>query len=88
MGRRREPQPALGLAIRRLLDQRDDLTQRALARAADVDEAHLSHIVNGNANPAWGTVRRLSATLGVSVSELAALAEQLERDAESGRSGS
>lgn len=70
-----EPQEALGRAIRELRTERT-LTQRQLADAADVNETWISHIEAGRTNPAWGTVVRIAAALGVSVSELAASAER------------
>jgi transcriptional regulator with XRE-family HTH domain len=72
---RHEPQPALGRAIRTLREQRG-MTQEELAHAADTHPTWISHLESGRNNPAWGTVRRLAAALGVSVSELAALAER------------
>jgi transcriptional regulator with XRE-family HTH domain len=85
MGRRHEPQEALGRAILQLRDERG-LTQVQLAAAADTDGTRISHLENGRTNPAWGTVRRIAAALGVEVSELAALAERLERErADAGR---
>lgn len=78
MGRRLEPQEALGRAVRELRQERD-LTQRQLSKAADVNETWLSHIESGRTNPAWGTVARLAAALGIELSELAALAERLGR---------
>jgi putative transcriptional regulator len=80
MGRRHEPQEALGRAILQLRDERG-MTQAALARAADTDNTRISHLENGRTNPAWGTVRRIAAALDVPVSELAALAEELEGEA-------
>jgi transcriptional regulator with XRE-family HTH domain len=79
MGRRHEPQEALGRAILQLRDERG-MTQAALARAADTDNTRISHLENGRTNPAWGTVRRIAAALGVPVSEIAARAEQLDRE--------
>jgi transcriptional regulator with XRE-family HTH domain len=79
MGRRLEPQEALGRAVRELRRHRG-LTQRELARAADTNETWISHIENGHTNPAWGTVLRLAGALGVRLSELAARAEQIEDD--------
>jgi transcriptional regulator with XRE-family HTH domain len=76
MGRRMEPQEALGQAIRRLRQERA-LTQRELADAADVNETWISHIEAGRTNPAWGTVVRIAVALGVSVSELARRAEDV-----------
>ena len=74
MARRFEPQPALGRAIRHLRLARD-LTQRQLARQADVHPTWLSHLEAGRVNPSWGTVRRIAVALNLRVSELAAEAE-------------
>lgn len=76
MSRRLEPQEALGRAVRELRAERG-LTQRELAQAADTNETWLSHIEAGRTNPAWGTVSRIAAGLGVPVSELARRAERL-----------
>ena len=76
MGRRHEPQEALGQAIRQLRDERG-LKQKELARAADMDVTAISHIERGRSNPAWGTVKRIATALDVPVSEVAARAEQL-----------
>jgi transcriptional regulator with XRE-family HTH domain len=76
MGRRHEPQEALGRAIRQLRDERG-LKQKELARAADMDVTAISHIERGRSNPAWGTVKRMATALDVPVSEVAARAEQL-----------
>jgi transcriptional regulator with XRE-family HTH domain len=78
MGRRHEPQEALGQAIRQLRDARG-LKQKELADAADVNVTAISHIERGRANPAWGTVTRIAAALDVPVSEVAARAERLEQ---------
>ena len=75
MGRRHEPQEALGRAIRQLRDERG-LRQKDLAQAADMNVTAISHIERGRANPAWGTVRRIASALGVPVSEVAARAER------------
>lgn len=76
MGRRHEPQEALGRAIRQLRDERG-LKQKELAQAADVNGTAISHLEHGRVNPSWGTVKRIAAALGVTVSELAARAEQI-----------
>jgi transcriptional regulator with XRE-family HTH domain len=76
MGRRLEPQEALGQAIRELRGQRG-LTQRQLADAADVNETWISHIEAGRTNPACGTVVRIAGALGVPVSALALRGERL-----------
>jgi hypothetical protein len=61
----------------------DQARTRPLARArrprADLHPTWLSHI-EGGSNPAWGTVRRIASALGVEISELASLAEQIERE--------
>ena len=74
-----EPQEALGHAIRELRQDRT-LTQRQLADAADVNETWISHIEAGRTNPAWGTVARIAAGLGVSIAELAQRADRLASD--------
>jgi transcriptional regulator with XRE-family HTH domain len=76
MGRRLEPQEALGQAIRELRGQRG-LTQRQLADAADVNETWISHIEAGRTNPAWGTIVRIATALETTVSRLAERAESL-----------
>jgi XRE family transcriptional regulator, regulator of sulfur utilization len=79
MGRRLEPQEALGQAVRELrLEQ--GLTQRELADAADINVTWLSHIEAGRPNPAWGTVARIARALDLPLSELALRAERLDRD--------
>lgn len=76
MGRRLEPQEALGRVVRELRTERG-MTQRQLGQAADINETWISHIEAGRSNPAWGTVARLAAALGVSIVEIAQRAEQL-----------
>jgi transcriptional regulator with XRE-family HTH domain len=84
MGRRHEPQEALGRAVQQLRSERG-LTQVQLARAADTDGTAISHLERGRTNPAWGTMRRIAAALGVTVSDLAARSEQIERDDAAGK---
>jgi transcriptional regulator with XRE-family HTH domain len=74
---RSEPQPALGNAIKRLREE-CGLSQEGLGHAAEIHPTWISHIESGRNNPAWGSVKRIAAALGVKVSELAALAEQGE----------
>jgi transcriptional regulator with XRE-family HTH domain len=76
MGRRFEPQEALGVAIRRLRDERG-WKQHEGERAAGMSHGTVSRIEHGRTNPAWGTVSRLAAAFGLRVSELAAIAEEL-----------
>jgi transcriptional regulator with XRE-family HTH domain len=73
----REPQPALGQAIRRLR-QRAGVSQEELGHRAEVHPTWVSKIESGRNNPAWGTVRRLAAGLDVPLLELVALIERIE----------
>jgi transcriptional regulator with XRE-family HTH domain len=54
------------------------MTQEALAEKASITTRALSQIETGNANPTWATVRDLAAALGVTMAELARLAERHE----------
>ncbi len=72
------PQPALGKAVRELRRKRG-ATQEALARDAELTTATLSLIERGEANPTWDTLKKIAKALGVSVAELAKLAEKFER---------
>jgi transcriptional regulator with XRE-family HTH domain len=71
------PQPALGKAVRELRRKRG-ATQEALGRDAELTTATLSLIERGEANPTWDTLRKIAKALGVSVAELAKLAETFE----------
>jgi len=79
MGRPDEPQPALGKAIRQLREKRG-ATQEALAYEAGVTVGTLSLIERGKSNPAWGSVKGIAKALGISLGELAALADKLENN--------
>jgi len=77
--RRRMPEPApelraLGGAIRHLRRERE-LSQEALAFAADIHPKHLSEIERANKDPRATTVVRLADALGVTVAELYDLSE-------------
>jgi transcriptional regulator with XRE-family HTH domain len=74
MAPRKEPQPALGRAIRRLRAERD-LSQEELGHLAEIHPTWISHIESGRTNPAWGTVRRIAAVFEVPLSEVVLLAE-------------
>lgn len=74
----KDPQRGLGWAIRRLRFEAD-LTQNALARRAEIHPSRVSRIENGRDNPRWGTVRRVADGLGVSLAELAEVAEEFEQ---------
>jgi len=77
MAPRSEPQVALGQAIRKTRTARG-LSQEEVAHGADLHPTWLSHIEAGK-NPSWGTVRRIASALGVEVSDLARLAEEIAR---------
>lgn len=72
MRRSRNPQPALGTAIRELRSKRG-ITQEAVAQSAGITVAHLSGIERGQANPSWGAVEAIAEALDVSVVEVAQL---------------
>jgi XRE family transcriptional regulator, regulator of sulfur utilization len=71
------PQPALGRAIRQVREKEGEI-QEAVAERAGIAVPTLSMIENGNSNPTWATVRDIAAALGVTMSELAKLAERHE----------
>jgi transcriptional regulator with XRE-family HTH domain len=73
----RHPQPTLGEALRRLRKEAG-LTQEALEQRTGVHRTWVSSIERGLSNPAWGTVTRLAAALGVTMLELVALIERIE----------
>jgi len=76
MARPSDPQPSLAQAIRQLRHERK-LTQEDLAHASGLTVTALVRIEGARANPTWATVRKISAGLGVSVGELADLADRL-----------
>ncbi len=71
------PQPGLGVAIR-LLREKRGRTQEDVAENAGIAIPTLSHIEAGHANPTWATARDIASALGVSITELAKLAEKHE----------
>jgi DNA-binding XRE family transcriptional regulator len=75
---RDQPQPALGRAIRDLRNK-GGRTLKELAPDAGVTWGTLGVIERGEANPTWGTVRAIADALGVSISELATLADKHEQ---------
>lgn len=68
----------LALAIRKTRTDAD-LDQRTLAKRLELDPSQMSRLEQGELNPSWGTVRRIAAALDVTLTELAALAEDFER---------
>jgi transcriptional regulator with XRE-family HTH domain len=74
----REPQRGLAWAVRKLRTERG-LTQSGLARRVGLDPSRVSRLEKGDGNPRWATARRIAIGLGVTVSELAAVAEGFEK---------
>jgi transcriptional regulator with XRE-family HTH domain len=64
----------LAAALRRLRAERG-VTQERLALEAGVTIATLSRVERGVADPHWRTIRRILATLGISLTELAKVIE-------------
>jgi len=62
------------MAIRQVREKQGK-TQESLASEAGMTERALSQIETGNANPTWATIRNLAAALGVSIADLAQLAD-------------
>jgi transcriptional regulator with XRE-family HTH domain len=81
MAPHKEPQPALGQAIRRLRKARN-LSQEELGHLAEIHPTWISHIESGRTNPAWGTVRRIATVFEVRLSEVVLLAESLADEEE------
>lgn len=78
MPRRDDPQIGLGKAIRALRTE-SELSQETLGQRADIHPTWISHIESGRINPTWGNVRRIARGLQVELAQLAALAEDFER---------
>lgn len=74
----RDPQPALGRAIRQLREEAGQ-TQEDLAHEARATTTSIARIEVGARNPTWSMVKRIAAGLGRTVAEVATLAEELER---------
>jgi transcriptional regulator with XRE-family HTH domain len=69
---------ALGLAVRQLRARRG-LSQEELARESGLHPTYISGIERGLRNPTWRSLGRLCGALNVRISELATLAERLDR---------
>ncbi len=74
-----DPQVALGRAIR-LRREELGLEQQTVALDAGVEPSWISHIESGRQNPAWGTIDRIARALGLSIAQLAQLADELETE--------
>jgi transcriptional regulator with XRE-family HTH domain len=70
-------QHALGLAVKHRREELG-LTQEQLDNNTDLHQRWISNVENGKRNPSYGSLRRLAAGLGLTVSELIAAAEQIE----------
>jgi transcriptional regulator with XRE-family HTH domain len=75
MRRSSRPQPALGQAIQRVREKKGE-TQKVVAQRASIAIPTLSMIEGGNSNPTWATVRDIADALGVSMGDLAKLADK------------
>jgi transcriptional regulator with XRE-family HTH domain len=73
------PQIALGRAVR-LRREETGLSQEALADAADLDATSIRGLERGIANPTWDVADRVSRALGLSLHELARMADELETE--------
>ena len=72
-----EPQPGLAEAIHRFRMKRQ-LSQEQLGLEAGLHPTWISRIESGQINPKWGNVKAIARVLEVRLSELAALAEDLD----------
>jgi transcriptional regulator with XRE-family HTH domain len=66
---------ALAEAIRRIREERG-LTQEDAAHAAGLTVGSFARIERGRSTPAWTTVKRVAAALGLTAAELAREAER------------
>lgn len=73
------PQKGLGKAVRRLREEAE-LTPEALAERAGLSVMQLATIEAGEDDPLWGDMRRVADGLGVSLEQLAELAEEFEEE--------
>jgi transcriptional regulator with XRE-family HTH domain len=86
------PDPALAAVLRSLRIERG-ITQESLAYRSGITTGSLARIELGQASPAWTTVCRIVAALGVSLVDLAAAVEEEigarfdQREAVKGASG-
>lgn len=72
MQRTKDPQKALGAALRELRGER---TQREIAKKAQLSVARYSEVEGGDANPTWATMRRIAEALNADIAEVAARSE-------------
>lgn len=74
------PDPALGLAIKKLREARG-LTQEELASRSGTTVGTVSRLESAKSAPAWATVMQIIAALDVSLPELAQAVEKSRRSA-------
>lgn len=79
MADRREPQVALGVAVR-VMRERKRIQQQSLAAKAGLSQRWLADVEKGKSNPTYGNVRRLADALKVPLPELMQLVETIEVD--------
>jgi transcriptional regulator with XRE-family HTH domain len=72
-----DPQVGLARAIRKIRTDAN-LSQKDLAQRLGLDPSQMSRLEHGDANPTWGTVKRIAAALEVTLAELAQLGEYFE----------
>ncbi len=70
---------ALGEAVR-LLRERAQLTQDALAERSGLSRSTLRRIESGRVDATWGSLRRLAAGLGVELADLLRRADRMRED--------
>jgi transcriptional regulator with XRE-family HTH domain len=71
------PQRGLGKAIR-FLREESGMTQKRLAEKSGVSASWISRIEQGEVDPTWNTIARISEGLAVSMESLAEAAERFE----------
>lgn len=74
MSRGPAPDPALGVVLRRLREERG-LTLETLAFMSRISMGSLGRIENSRSSAAWSTVRQIASALNVTMTELGKLVE-------------
>jgi ribosome-binding protein aMBF1 (putative translation factor) len=72
-----EPQAAFGAAVK-LLREQAAIDQPTLAQRSEIDATQIGRIEAGEAEPHWGTARRLAKALGISLPALVRVVEEFE----------
>jgi transcriptional regulator with XRE-family HTH domain len=73
------PNLALAAAIRRLREERGE-TQEAVIHRSGLSVTAYVRTERGVSNPAWTTVLKIAAALGVTITELAQATEEARRE--------